>query len=100
MVVNSVAVASILGLEKVKKWIPARLQSARLRNAIAEDQPLAHSVRGGSRVSKLVLKGNVRCGEGEVLSHKVRDLSKKKLKEIGRKERYNRLYGIIWGHSP
>ena len=24
MVVNSVAVASILGLEKVKKWIPAR----------------------------------------------------------------------------
>jgi hypothetical protein len=42
-------------------------------------------VRGGSRASKLVDKSNVLCIEVEASTHKVGDLSKKKMKVIGRR---------------
>lgn len=57
----------------------------RLRNAVTEDGTLVHSVRGGSRASRSLIASNVICCEVEASSHKVGDLSKKKMKVIGRR---------------
>jgi hypothetical protein len=51
---------------------------------VAEDGIIVLSVRGGSRASKLLQKSNVICCEVESSSHKVGDLSKKKMKVIGK----------------
>jgi hypothetical protein len=57
----------------------------RLRSTVCEDSRPVFSVRGGSKASKLVHKSNVLCIEVEASPHKVGDLSKKKMKVIGRR---------------
>ena len=52
----------------------------RLRTAVSEDGASVYSVRGGSRASRSLAASNVICCEVEASSHKVGDLSKKKVK--------------------
>jgi UPF0288 family protein (methanogenesis marker protein 3) len=70
-------------LRRMQRIITSEL--LRLNSTVIEDGRAVLSVRGKSRASKPLVANNVTCCEVEASSHKVGDLTKKKMKVIGRR---------------